>query len=135
MSLNAYIILVLAIAGSYWVVVHKISLEDPLKHTRAHKDKGWSAHANYYIGLAYYQRSDYHKALTAFEQLLADHAQTSTNTYRAKGLVYLADASERANEFSTAKLASQHYVDEFPEGKDIERMTKKLEYLKYKYGP
>lgn len=133
--MRTYVLVVLAIAGSYWVVVHKISLEDPLKHTRAHRDKSWSAPANYYIGLAYYQRSDYYKAQAAFEQLLADHAQTSTNTYRAKGLVYLADTAEHVNEFSTAKMASQYYVDEFPQGKDIERMTKKLEYLKYKHGP
>jgi outer membrane protein assembly factor BamD (BamD/ComL family) len=135
MSLNAYIMTVLAIAGSYWVVVHKVNLDDPLKHTHQYKDKGWSAHANYYIGLAYYQRSDYPRAQAAFEQLLADHASTSTNTYRAKGLVYLSDAANQGNDFSTAKYASQLYVDEFPEGKDIDRMKKKLEYLKYKYGP
>lgn len=126
-----YVLIVLAISGSYWYVTRKVELDEPLAYAAKYKHKGWSAAADYYIGIAYYQRSDYPRAQAAFEQLLTHHA---TSHYVPRSLMYLADSAERNNDWSKVKEALYRYTEEFPEGKDIERAKSKLDYVRYKHG-
>ena len=130
--MRTYVLIVLAIAGSYYYVTRKVELNDPLAYAAKHKKQSWAPAADYYIGVAYYQRSDYPRAQAAFTQLLADHA---TSYYSEKGLMYLADTAEENRDYEAAKAALARYLEEHPEGKDKERATKKLDFLRYKHGP
>ena len=82
--------------------------------------------------MPYFQRSDYPKAQAAFQQLLTDH---TTSQYVEKGLPLLADAAEWNHDWNKVKEATALYTETYPEGKQIERMRKKLELARYKYGP
>jgi len=130
--MRTYVTIVLLLGGSYWYVTHKVKLDEPLAYAAKHKKASWSPAANYYIGLAYYQRSDYGKAQDAFRQLLNDH---TTSHYVEKGLPYFADAAEFTNDWDTVKEVTLLYTEQYPEGKQIERMRKKLEIARYKRGP
>lgn len=129
--MRTYTIIVLTILGCYYYVSRKVKLEEPLAYAAKYKDKSWAPAADYYIGLAYYQRSDYPNAQIAFTQLLTDHA---TSQYAPRGLMFLADAAEGTNDWDSAKAAMVRYLDEYPEGKDKDRAAKKLEMLRYKHG-
>lgn len=130
--MRTYVLIVLALAGSYYYVTRKVKLDDPLAYASKYKSQSWSAAADYYIGVAYYQRSDYPKAQAAFTQLLADHA---TSYYVEKGLMYLADVAEENRDYGAAKEALAVYLDQYPEGKEKDRASKKLDLLRYKHGP
>jgi TolA-binding protein len=130
--MNTYVLIVALIGGSYWYVTHKVKLDEPLAYTAKHKKESWAPRANYYIGLTYYQRSDYPKAQAAFSQLLIDHA---TSQFVENSLIYLADSAETQNDWNKVKECLARYVEEYPEGKHIERAKAKLDFVRYKHGP
>lgn len=130
--MRTYVFIILLIGGTYWYVTHKVKLDEPLAYAAKYKEKSWSAAADYYIGVAYFQRSEYDKSQTAFQQLLTDHA---TSQYVANGLMYLADSAERNNDWDKVKEATALYVEQYPDGKEIERAKAKLDYARYKHGP
>lgn len=130
--MKTYVLIVLSIAGLYYYVTRRVKLDDPLAYAARHKEQAWAPAADYYIGVAYYQRGDSHRAQAAFTQLLADHA---TSYYSQKGLMYLSETAEENFDFAAAKEALVRYLEEYPEGKDKEQATKKLEFLRYKHGP
>lgn len=126
-----YTLIVLAIFGCYYYVTKKVKLDEPLAYASRYKRKSWAPAADYYIGLAYYQRTDYPHAQAAFTQLLTDHA---TSQYAPRGLMLLADSAEGTQDWTAAKDALARYLEEYPEGKDKDRAVKKLELLRYKHG-
>lgn len=130
--MRTYVLVVLALAGSYYFITRKVKLDDPLAYAAKYKKQSWSPAADYYIGVVYYQRSDYPRAQAAFTQLLADHA---TSQYTQKGLMYLADSAEENRDYAASKEALARYLEEYPEGKDKELAAKKLDILRYKHGP
>lgn len=129
--MRTYVLIVLALAGSYYFITRKVKLDEPLAYSAKYKNSSWAPAANYYIGLAYYQRSDYPRAQEAFTQLLGNHA---TSYYAPQGLMYLADAAEENRDYATAKEALARYLEEYPEGKEKDRAAKKLELLRYRHG-
>lgn len=129
--MRTYVLIVLTIAGAYYFVTRKVKLDDPLAYSAKYRSKSWAPAADYYIGLAYYERGDYPRAQAAFTQLLGDHA---TSYYAPKGLMYLADSAEENRDYAAAKEALARYLDEYPEGKEKDRAAKKLELLRYRHG-
>lgn len=132
--MKAYTITVLVIAGLWYGWQRYggvVTANDPLAYTKEHKNEKWADEANYYIGVYYYQRSDYPKAQTAFTQLLADQA---TSQYVEKGLMYLADTATETRDWTVAKESLAKYLEDYPQGKERERAKTKLEFIRYKHG-
>ena len=123
-----FVVAVLALYGAYWYVAKHYEFHDTLVYAQKHPDSMWAQPADYYVGLVYYQRTDYAKAEEAFTQLLTDFPKGS---YEESGLFYLEDSAEEARDYEVARARLQQYIDDFPNGKNIEVMRKRLELLNY----
>ena len=122
------ILVILALYGAYFYAGKHFQFDDTLSYAQKHPDKSWSGPVQYYVGLVYYQRSDYPKAQAAFNQLLTGN----TTAYNAqRGLIMLADSAENTREYDVAKDALSRYIEAFPNGKDLELAKQRLDLLKY----
>ena len=124
-----YLAIVLGVAGGYYYISQHLDFDKTLAYAKAHKEEKWAAPINYYSGWTYYQRSDYGKAEEAFNQLLTD--QATSYAYLADTYLYNEDAAEFNHDWEVAKDMCRRYLEEFPEGKEVQLMTKRLELLKY----
>ncbi|MBI3553990.1 MAG: tetratricopeptide repeat protein [Elusimicrobia bacterium] len=125
-----YLLILLGLYGAYWYVAQHYEFHDTLVYAKKHPQASWSQPTEYYIGLAYYQRADYQKSQEAFSQLLTDFP---TGQYEAPGLMHLEDSAEYNHDWETARTAAKQYLDDFPNGKDIEIMRKRMEMLNYQH--
>ncbi len=124
------IFVLLLLYGGYYYASRRYEFHDTLAFAKRHPQAKWAPAVDYYVGLIYYQRSDYAGAQEAFTQLLTDHP---TATYAPKALLRLGDAAENNHDWETAKSALGRYVEEYPDGKEIELARKRLEILKYQH--
>jgi TolA-binding protein len=126
-----FLFVVLALYGAYWYVAKHYEFHDTLAYAKKHPTASWAPATDYYVGLAYYQREDYHSSQEAFQQLLTDYP---TCSYEASALFFLEDSAEYNHDWETAATAVNQYLEDFPKGKDIEIMTKRKELLHYQHG-
>ena len=122
--------ILLACYGLYYYASKHFEFDDTLKYAKTNKQSTMSAPIDYYVGMVYYQRTEYAKARDAFNQLLEDHP---TDQRVPRALVMLDDSAEYLHDWDTAKVSLQRYVDEYPSGKDIELVKKRLELVKYSH--
>lgn len=115
--------------GVYWYASNKFSFENTLAYARKNPQASWSAAAEYYVGMVYYQRADYPKAQETFEQMLVVH---STGPYSARALLRLASAAEENRNYQVARDSLQRFLDEFPNEKNRSVAEQKLEVIKFK---
>ena len=115
--------------GTYWYASNHFNFADTLVYARKHPQTSWAPAVDYYVGLVYYQRSEYPKAQEAFTQLLTDY---STGAYTAKGLFHLASAAAENRDYEVARKSLQRFIEEFPDHKDKRDAELRLEYIKYK---
>jgi outer membrane protein assembly factor BamD (BamD/ComL family) len=126
-----FLLVVGILYGAWWYVSKHYEFHDTLEYAKKHPESTWAEPADYYVGLVYYQRADYPKAQEAFAQLLT---QYPTGSYESNGLFYLEDAAESNRDWEAANTAAKQYVDDFPNGKYIEVMRKRIELLHYQHG-
>ncbi|MBI4375701.1 MAG: outer membrane protein assembly factor BamD [Elusimicrobia bacterium] len=126
--MTKYFLIVLALYGGCYYLWPHFSLYKGLALTKSRSGARWVPPMEYYIGVVYYQKEDYPRAQEAFTQLLA---ASPTGYYVPRALIYLSDAADRTRDWDVAKAAAARYVEEFPDGKEIELMRKRLEMLKY----
>jgi TolA-binding protein len=126
-----YVIFVLALAGGYYYLSRNASLESGLQYVAQHKGASWAPRANYAIGFIYHEREDYGKAEAAFTRLLTDYP---TGQFTARALFYLEDSAEYAHDWDTAKTALDRYIEQCPDGHEIELMRQRRELLHYHHG-
>ncbi len=115
-------------AYSYWG--QNYHMHDLLVYAQKHPKAGWSAAAEYYIGFIYYQRSEFAQASEAFSALVKDHPKDS---HVPRALFLLADSAESRRDWDQAKDNLARYIEDFPEGKDIEMAKRRLDMLKYNH--
>ena len=123
-----FILVVLALAGGYYYVSRHFEFNDTLVYAKKHPESRYAPAIDYYVGTIYYQRENYGKAQEAFTQLLTDFPTTQ---YAPTALERLSDAAEYNGDWQTAKDSLQRYVEEYPNGKDMQVVQKRLELLKY----
>lgn len=129
--MRTFLIIVLALWGAYYYGSRHFDFHDTLVSAAKHKDAKWSGPIDYYVGLTYYERSDYPRAQEAFTQLLQDHP---TDYHMAHALVMLGDAAEYNRDWPTAQDALTRYIDQYPNGHDIELVRGRLDMLRYQHG-
>jgi TolA-binding protein len=126
-----FLLVVLGLYGAWWYVSKHYEYHDTLAYAKKNPASAWAQPTDYYVGLAYYQRADYPHAQEAFTQLLTDYP---TGHYQASGLFYLEDAAEYNRDWETANTMAKQYVEDFPDGKYVDVMRKKVELLHYQHG-
>ena len=125
-----FILVVLGLYGAYYYANKHFEFHDTLVYAQKHPEKSWSGPVQYYVGLIYYQRSDYPKAQEAFSTLLLGN----TTAYHApRALMMLGDAAQYTRDWETAKDAHARYIEAFPNGNDIELAKSRLEMLRYQH--
>lgn len=129
--MRTFLVVVALLYGGYYYVSRHYEFHDTLVYAQKHKTARWSGPVEYYVGLVYYQRSDYPKAQEAFTQLLTDHP-TDYNLSRA--LVMLGDSAEYNRDWQAASDALNKYVQDYPNGHDIELVRGRIDMLRYRHG-
>lgn len=124
-----FIIIAVLYAGYNYVGKH-YQFHDTLVYAKKHPDPRYAPAIDYYVGLVYYQRTQYHKAQEAFTQLLEDYP---TAQYMPKALLRLEDSAEYNDDWPTARMAAQKYIEDYPSDKDIDIMKHRLEMLNYRH--
>jgi TolA-binding protein len=112
-------------------VSRHFEFHDTLVYSHKHKEAAWSGPVDYYVGLVYYQRSEYPKAVEAFRQLREDHPEDS---HMPRALIMLGDSAEYTQEWDLAREALSQYVEKFPNGRDVGLARSRLELVNYKHG-
>lgn len=125
-----WMFILLAMFGGYYYVSNHFEFHDTLVYAKKHPDPKWSPAIEYYVGTIYYQRESYQKAQEAFTQLLTDYP---TAQYAPSALVRLSDAAQHNGDWGVAKDALTRYIEEYPDGKDLQVVQKRLELVKYKH--
>lgn len=115
--------------GTYWYASNHFNFSDTLVFARKHPQASWAPAVDYYVGIVYYQRSEYPEAQAAFTQLLTDY---STGPYTAKGLMLLASTAEERRDYEVARQSLQRFIEEFPDHKEKRIVEQRLEYIKFK---
>jgi outer membrane protein assembly factor BamD (BamD/ComL family) len=128
MKTFAWILLILY--GAYYYVSQKYEFHDTLDYAQKHPEKNSAPAIEYYVGMVYYQRSDYHKAQEAWGALLEQHP---TDYYVEKALIDYSEAAQYNLDFETAKVALQKYLDDYPNGKKVDLAKQKLDLVKYNH--
>ena len=114
--------------GAYWYA-SRYDFSDTLGYARKHPPASWAPALDYYVGIAYYQRSDYPKSQEAFTQLLTDF---STGPYAAKGLLRLSAAAEENRDWPVARQSLERFIEEFSDHKDKKLAEQRLEVIKFR---
>ncbi|MFA6092168.1 MAG: tetratricopeptide repeat protein [Elusimicrobiota bacterium] len=120
--------LFISIAAISYVKNH-YSFGDILRYSKTHPNRSTSPAVDYYVGMTAYLKSDYDLAVPAFEQLLADYP---TCQYAPNALVRLAGIHSEKYHWEPARAALQRYMDDFPQGSEIESVRRKYEFIKFK---
>ncbi len=126
-----FLIVIGVLYGAFYYASNHYKFDDTLVYAKNHPEASWAPSVDYYVGLVYYQRSEYPKAQAAFSQLLGDYG--ATNYYGVKALPLAEDSAESNRDWDTARQWDQAYIDAYPNGRDIELMRKRLELLNYQH--
>ena len=117
------------IYGIQWYVSNQFNFADTLVYAKKNKEASWAQATDYYVGLVYYQRSEYVKSQEAFTQLTTDF---STGPYIARGLIRLSYAAEENLDWPVARQSLERFIEEFPNHKDRPAAIARLDMIKYK---
>lgn len=123
------LIALLVLIGILYYVRTRYTLQDALALSRERPSPTVSPMVDYYAGMAYYMRDRYEPAVRAFTQLLTDYP---TCQYAPRGLLRLGDSYERLSNWDGAREAYEKYMERFPEGRNIQLVRGKYEYIKFK---
>lgn len=115
--------------GTYWYASNRFDFADTLVYARKNPQASWAPAADYYVGLVYYQRTEYVKSQEAFTQLLTDY---STGPYTSRGLMRLSQVAMDNRDYETARQSLTRFLEEFPDHKERNIAEKRLEYIKFK---
>ena len=126
--MKKFLFVVLSLYGAYYYVSRHYDFESMLVYAKKHPQASWVPATEYYVGMMYYQRENYGKANEVLKQLLTDFP---TCQYVPGALVRYEDVAETNHDWDTAKAVANRYVEDYPNGGDIEVMRKRLELLNY----
>ncbi|MBI3299715.1 MAG: tetratricopeptide repeat protein [Elusimicrobia bacterium] len=122
------LIIVLVVTGFKYGMKH-FDLGDVYTWAKARPYHETRAKAIYYVGMVYYLQDKTDGSITAFNQLLADHP---TCQYASKALFRLGNVQRSLNHFEEARSAYERYIEQFPNGPDIQAVQNNYEFVKFK---
>ncbi|MFH1723534.1 MAG: tetratricopeptide repeat protein [Elusimicrobiota bacterium] len=122
------IILAILIGGGWYVKTH-YTPQDVLKYAKEHPDPKKAAKLEYYVGTYYFARDRKAEMVGAYNQLLTDHP---TCQYAPKALLRVGNYYKDQRDYDTARELYLRYMEDFPEGFDINKVKQKYEFVKFK---
>lgn len=128
-DLKKIVIWLVVIIGVGAYINSRYTLEDAVSYAKTHPDPSMSPRIEAYVGGLQYMRSEYPKALNAYEQMLTDYP---TCQYAPKALLRVGTIYQERNDFAKAREAYEKYIEQFPEGANIDTVKKKYEFIKFK---
>ena len=115
--------------GAFWYASTRYSFSDTLVLAKRNPQASWAPALDYWVGIVYFQRSEYAKSEEAFAQLVTDY---STSTYTPKGLLHLSAAAEENRDWPVARQSLERFIEEFPNHKDKAFAEQRLDLIKFK---
>ena len=125
--MNKFWIFVALVVGGWWYVTHHVNFDSTLEYTRSHKDKDWAPKVDYWIGIAYYQRTDYDHAKAAFNQILTEYP---TSYYSAHALLKLSEMAEDNREWAASRDALSKYLEDYPDDPERKIAERRFEIIR-----
>ena len=125
-----YLLIIVVFWGIYYYASQRYHFHDALAFAKSNPQASWAPTVDYYVGTAYYMRNEHAKSEEAFTQLLTDYP---TCQYAPKALVKLDDSAEENRHWEIARDALKRYVEDYPDGPDIQWARKRLEMLNYSH--
>jgi TolA-binding protein len=125
-----YLAIILVLYGAYYFANRHYQLHDALLYAKKHPEAKWAPALDYYVGTAYYLRDNHANSEEAFSQLLTDYP---TCQYAPSAMVRLDDSAEENRHWDVARQALKQYVENYPDGRDIGIVRRKLELLNYNH--
>lgn len=129
LDLRKPLIALVLVIGLIAFIRSRYTFDDVLEYSKAHPHPTYSPMAEYYVGMAYYMRSDYPNCVKAFDQLLAC---TTCHPYGPKGLLRLGTCHEEQNHWAEARAAYERYFEFYPEGREKGMIQSKYDFIKFK---
>lgn len=123
-----FIILGLLVGLGVYVNSH-YTFKDVLEYSQKHPDPSISPKLDYYTGMAYFLRDRSPEAIAAFQQLLTDYP---TCQYAPMALIRLGSEYSEKGQWEEARNSYQRYMDQFPDGPDIQLARNKYEIIKFR---
>ncbi len=129
--LNKWTILALIVFGSVYYVRNQYDYEDLL--VVASKEEGTlrAQKIEYYVGMIYYQRGDYPRAIKAFNQLLLN---SPTGYYAPKALARAGLAYKEHNQYDEAREMYHKFLTYFPDHSLKNTVMKRWTHIKFQRG-
>jgi tetratricopeptide (TPR) repeat protein len=124
------IVLLLLIGGVYYVRNH-YDYEDLLKVAAKDEGNPRSQQIEYYVGMIYYARNDYPRAIKAFDQLLTNHP---TSYYAPKALARAGLAYKEQQKYEHAREMYFKFLTYFPDHSMRNTVQKRWNHIKFQRG-
>lgn len=129
LNFKKFFLWVFGIAVVTGYVYKNYTFKDVLAYENRNQNWTWGPKVDYYIGMGYYTREQFDNAAFAFDQLLTNYP---TCHYAPYALYRTGASYQNLNNFEKAREAYQKYMELYPQGKEIELVNKKFEYIRWK---
>jgi outer membrane protein assembly factor BamD (BamD/ComL family) len=128
-NFKKFFIGVFVVLALFVYISRTYTFQDVLAYDNKHQNWDWGPKIDYYVGAGYFIREQYPEAAGAYEQLLTNYP---TCQYAAQSLYRLGTSYQNLEKWGPARDAFQKYMDQYPQGTEIELVNKKFEFIKFK---
>lgn len=112
--------------GGYWYASRHYDFQTALEYAKKNPSPKLAPAIDYYVGLAYYQRAEFHKSQAAFTQLLTDYP---TGQYTDKALLRISEVAMKNRDYDTVRSSLTRFKEEFPQHPQRNIAEKRLELI------
>jgi outer membrane protein assembly factor BamD (BamD/ComL family) len=124
--MKGWLVVAALLYGGYWYASRHYDFQTALVYAKKNPSPKLAPAIDYYVGLAYYQRSEYEKSQEAFTQLLTDYP---TGQYTDKALLRLSEVAMRNKDYDTVRSSLQRFKEEFPHHSQRNIAEQRLELI------
>ncbi len=127
--MKKFLIVAAVLYGVYWYASSRYNFHDTYTYAKTHEYDPQSQRIMYYVGLVYYQRTDFEKSKEVLSTLVNDY---STGTYVAPALFRLSEVAQETRDWPLARQSLERFVADYPNDKKIRMAEQRLEVVKFK---
>jgi TolA-binding protein len=124
---KGFFIFIAVLIVAMWWASENFSRPAIIQYAKDQKSEEWTPKIEYYLGVFDYTRSDWIKAATTFETLLADYP---TGYYSPNSVFKLGDCYYHMAKRQDAVAQYQHYLEQWPDGELKDLAAKNVEMLR-----
>ena len=129
MNFKKWMYVLAALIGAYVYVSNHYGYREVLELAKKKNDPELTPKVEYYVGMAHYLRDEMPLSAEAFEMVLAN---PSTGYYTPKAIYRLGMVYSERRQWDQARGMYNRYMEEYPEGDNIDSVRKKFEVIKFR---